>query len=103
MSKLQTGQYPYICHYLDHILTNKSYQKNDLICGVPASTIFDITNDMQDWLSENVRRDGKNNYKWSETTFTIRLQDNYEWVRFSDTVSFTYETDLLAFRLRWGV
>jgi hypothetical protein len=103
MSKLQTEHYPYISNYLHSIIGNKTYHKNDLIGGVTANTILDITNDMQEWLSENVRHDGKNNYAWSESKFTINQFDNYEWIKFSESIAFKYEEDLLAFRLRWGI
>jgi hypothetical protein len=94
MRQHRANPYPHVSDYLRILVLENKIQD--------GNKILELTNQMQEWLSENVRCDGKNNYSWSENKIDL-LVDPYQHLSFSDTISFRYETDLLAFRLRWGI
>lgn len=89
--------YPYASSYL-WILIGRSRN------GVDYRKIHAITLEIQDWLSEYVRRDGKNNYEWSlqHLTSTIRNTDG-TFMTFANILRFRYAEDMLAFQLKFNL
>jgi hypothetical protein len=86
--------YPYQCRYRAH------YN------NVSAVDLLNITWEIQEWLYECVYRNGKCNYEWSKSRSCIQIwsdERHEEWKTFSEFLCFTYEEDLLAFKLRFGI
>ena len=88
--------YPYKCYYL-RLLANSN---PNLRCRKPA---WEITEQMKEWLSENV-----NDYYWSKqkdwcSNVTCTNRSVFLQLKFPVAIYFKNEIDLLAFRLRWGI
>lgn len=58
-------------------------------------------NAMRVWLTENVKRDGKSDFMWDGESLVEKPGDLLYGKNLY--IRFKYESDLLAFRLRWGV
>jgi hypothetical protein len=74
---------------------------------------MDLVLQYQHWLDETCIQNGKRNFKWSTGELTTVIpkirtfgSGNYplgEYYEFANVLYFSYEEDLLAFRLRWGI
>lgn len=91
-------EYPYTCPYLYHLL------KQDRRPTVCADEILAIVMEMEDWLCKNVTGKGVHNYQWSIGALrTEILNRNGSFVKFSNSLRFRYQEDLLAFKLRFNI
>lgn len=91
-------QYPHYCPYLYCLL---QHGKNPVACG---DEILSTVTKMEDWLANNVCRDGDFNYQWSNGNLrTEILNKNGNLIKFSNNIRFRYEEDLLAFTIRFGL
>lgn len=84
--------FPYYSNFLNWVSVRENLN---------AETIFALTEAIQEWLSENVKVNGVNNYEWSYKTKMIN--GAHGTVAFPEKIYFAYEEDLVAFRLRWGI
>lgn len=91
--KYSEPDYPYSCAYLWYMVA---------VLDLGGDEILDITQSMQEWLYDNVRRDDQNNFKWSNKSTSIIFSAN-TYTLFTNYISFKHMEDLLAFRLRWGI
>lgn len=76
---------------------------------------MDLVLQYQTWLDETCIQNGKRNYKWSTADLTTKIPKLHtfgqqlgryparEYYEFANALYFSYEEDLLAFRLRWGI
>ena len=87
MSNLKDTIYVFRFPFLDNIL---------LTGGIDSIRVRTLCSDIQQWLDQNVSRNGMRNYEWVHG-LPYAVTNGY-----ADYICFAYETDLLAFRLRWG-
>jgi hypothetical protein len=97
MSNDICAQFPYSIPYFDRVMEASNFT-------LTTKDMLEITYRIQDWLSEYVRCNGKNNYKWTDSTDIVGIfindlatQDFYTVLRFR------FQEDLLAFQIRFGL
>jgi hypothetical protein len=91
-----TVGYPFVSNYIWVLLERRKIRD--------ISFVNEITNQIQEWLSEVVRHDGKNNYAWSTDYLktTIRNSDN-TFISFATVLRFKFQEDLLAFQFKFDM
>ena len=90
--------YPYLCYHWEWFFSRKSFN---------YKTYMDQLEEIYFWLVHNV---GPRNYRLiasdtNDSNYVIALF-NYKtknWRNYSKVISFRYEEDLLAFKLRFGI
>lgn len=82
---------PYSSDYLRDLIYRKRLN---------ADEISVLVSEMKNWLYESVRKDTETTYYWSSAS-TMVYSGNKK--AFPDVLYFKYESDLLVFRLRWGI
>ena len=91
--------YTFACHWLYHL----AYKE-----GLTGQEILDRSVEMMNWLTEN----GPIQHAWNTNRIkvpkdcTIDVPGNYSdlsYLEFSTILFFEHQSDLLAFRLRWGI
>jgi hypothetical protein len=92
---IDVSEYPFTSDYLHSLIINQN------ITGRAAR---EIIHTMQEWLDDNVYRDGKYNYTWSkETTYIGGGNTVGSLHAVSAYIGFKYSDDLLAFKLKFGI
>jgi hypothetical protein len=92
--------YKFACHWLHHLRFNEQLTGNQ---------ILDRSRDMMNWLCAN-----KVTHVWSTATAVSMVLANVsaekahagadnQFLTFANILFFEHQTDLLAFRLRWGM
>lgn len=90
-------EHPYSCNWLWILIRRHKHV-------ITAEQCFDYVFTHEGWLSDCVRRDGKNNYAWSQSHLITGIHSSTgHSVNFSNILRFKYEEDLLAFRLRFDM
>jgi hypothetical protein len=88
-------EYPYSSQYLQCL-----YHEHKL----DGHQLYIFVNEIQDWLEEYVKRDGKNNYQWikSDSFLIVWYDINKSW-RLAKMIRFRFQDDLLAFKLKFRI
>jgi len=91
---LPLKEYPYMCAFMLHLIEDRKYT---------YSQIRETYIDMYIWLFETFGElNSLDYYKWCDRKFSL-LDQNGNPVQYSQFIFFKHESDLLAFKLRFGI